>query len=427
MTSSGTTISHPPASHRILVVDDEETVLSVLCEILGRQNYDVVAVGSPAAALAELRAGPFAVIISDQRMPGLTGLELLHQARQLQPLATRILMTGVVSLDLVIDALNHGEIYRFIVKPWLREELLATLQNAVQRHELLRQNVQLQTAAETLNEQVAALNRSLAEQAEAIARHQRELLQLRQALEQNLFRAAELSLRMAETFDPPLGEQGRRAAQLCRAMAQVLDLAAAERRALENAALLHDIGLIAAPRSLLRRWRENPQNVEADERALLERHPVLGQELSAWGEGFESVGALIRVHHERMDGAGYPDRLAGDQIPWLGRLLAVATAFAAHPHAEEQAVETIRQQAHTAFDPEAIRVFLRARPLLPLRREKQIRLSELQPGMVPVRGIYAADGRLLAAEGRPLNPATIEQLREDHRLQSVQSSLTVYC
>ena len=413
--------------HRILVVDDEEAVLSVLREILGRQNYDVVAVGSPADALAELRAGPFAVILSDQRMPGLSGLELLHQARQLQPLATRILMTGVVSLDLVIDALNHGEIYRFIVKPWLREELLATLQNAVQRHELLRQNVQLQTAAETLNEQVAALNRSLAEQAESIACHQRELLQLRQALEQNLLRAAELSLRMAETFDPSLGEQGRRAAQLCRAMAQVLDLAAGERRALENAALLHDIGLIAAPRSLLRRWRENPQNVEPAERALLERHPVLGQELSAWGEGFESVGALIRVHHERLDGAGYPDHLAGDQIPWLGRLLAVATAFAASPHAEEQAAEAIRQQAHTAFDPEAIRVFLRARPLLPLRREKQIRLSELQPGMVPVRGIYAADGRLLAPEGRPLNPAIIEQLREDHRLQPVHLSLTVYC
>jgi DNA-binding NtrC family response regulator len=93
-------------SPRILVVDDEEIVLVALQEVLRREHYEVISTGDPAVALAELKKRPFAVIITDQRMPELTGLELLAQARQIQPDATRILITAVLSLDTVIDAFN---------------------------------------------------------------------------------------------------------------------------------------------------------------------------------------------------------------------------------------------------------------------------------------------------------------------------------
>src|SRR5262249_39755770 len=126
----------PPSasSNRILLVDDEEIVLLALYETLRREQYDVVTASDPAQALEELKKSDFAVIVTDQRMPTMTGLELLAQARQIQPNATRILITAVLNLDTVIEAINQGEIYRFIVKPWLREELLVTIKNAVQRH-----------------------------------------------------------------------------------------------------------------------------------------------------------------------------------------------------------------------------------------------------------------------------------------------------
>ncbi|HEU5396695.1 MAG TPA: HD domain-containing phosphohydrolase, partial [Verrucomicrobiae bacterium] len=172
----------------------------------------------------------------------------------------------------------------------------------------------------------------------------------------------------------------------------------------------------------------NPTALNADERALIERHPVLGQELTAFGNGLEEVGLLIRVHHERVDGTGYPDRLTGDNIPWLGRLLAVAVAFAASKLVFTDAVEEIKRQADAAFDPNAVRAFLRALPRVqPMRPEREILLSELRPGMVLAHGIYSAAGLLLAPEGQPLNPNGIEKLLNYDRIQPINQSLVVYC
>jgi response regulator RpfG family c-di-GMP phosphodiesterase len=428
MSESGTNDLRSTASNRILVVDDEEIELSALRDTLRRQNYEVFATTQPVAALEELRKNLFAVVIADQRMPIISGLQLLDQARQIQPSATRILIAAVVSLDTVIDAINKGEIYRFIVKPWLREELLVTIKNAMQRHELIIQNIRLQTATQTMNGQLLELNQSLEEQVKLVARQNQQLLQMNQTLEQNLFRSMELSLHALQAFYPTLGDQSRRVAQLCRPMAQVVDLPQKERRILECAALLHDIGLVGTPRSLIKRWQENPAVLNAAEKVLIEQHPVLGQELSAFGSGMEEVGLLIRAHHERMDGDGYPDKLAGDQIPWLGRLLAVAVAFASSKLVHDDAVEEIKMQANAAFDSDAIRVFLRALPLAHApRRERQIQLSELRPGMVLAREVCAPNGHLLAPEGQPLNFTYIEKLLNHNRIQPIDKSLVVYC
>src|SRR5690606_25713613 len=103
--------------HRILVVDDEEIVLVALRETLRREGYQVDTTTDALQALDMVRKEQYAVIITDQMMPVLSGLEFLAQVKQVQPDATRILITAVLSLSTVIDAINKGEIYRFIVKP----------------------------------------------------------------------------------------------------------------------------------------------------------------------------------------------------------------------------------------------------------------------------------------------------------------------
>src|SRR6202043_2601755 len=107
---------------------------------------------------------PVSVVITDQQMPMVTGLEFLAQVKQIQPDATRILITAVLNLSTVIEAINKGEIYRFVVKPWLREELLATVKNAVQRHELISKNSKLNAETREMNEKLTLLNRTLEEQ-----------------------------------------------------------------------------------------------------------------------------------------------------------------------------------------------------------------------------------------------------------------------
>jgi response regulator RpfG family c-di-GMP phosphodiesterase len=412
----------------ILIVDDEDIVLAALRETLRRANYQVVPISDPIKALEEIKQREFAAIITDQSMPGLTGLELLGQARELQPYATRILVTAVLDLDTVIDAINKGEIYRFIVKPWLREEFLTTVKNAVQRYELICQNAYLQQTTQSMNEQLVELNRSLEQQVNLVAQQNKQLAEVNDALARNLVRSMELCVHTMQTFYPSLGNQARRVSQLCKSVADVIELSADERRVLESSALLHDVGLVGIPRQIIRRWQDEPDSLSSAERAVIEQHPILGQELSGFTSELVKVGEVIRAHHERFDGKGYPDQLVGENIPWLARLLAVAVAYASSPLAHLDAVEKIKLGADTQFDPEAVRAFLRALTVTSIpRKEREIGLPELRPGMVLARGIYTNNGLLLVPEGQRLNATFIEKLLNHNRIQPITQSLIVYC
>lgn len=414
--------------HRILVVDDEEIVLVALRETLRREGYDVVTAQNAIPALEMLKKERYSVILTDQQMPAITGLEFLAQVKQIQPDATRILITAVLSLSTVIDAINKGEIYRFVVKPWLREELLATVKNAVQRYELICKNSVLQATTLAMNEKLSKLNQSLAEQVSRVADQNQQLERLNQALQQNLRRSVELCLRTMQTFYPTLGSQARRVFELCKAMADGLGLPSDQRQTLEISSWLHDIGLVGVPRQLIKRWEQAPESLDEAERAVVEQHPILGQELAGFADHLEAVGPTIRAHHERFDGAGYPDKLAGENIPWLARLLAVAVSYAESNRTGHETVEVIKLGSGTAFDPEAVRVFLRCLPqaVVP-RKQREVLLAELRPGMVLAKGIYTANGLLLIPDGQRLSEPYIDKLRNHNRINPISQSLLVYC
>jgi response regulator RpfG family c-di-GMP phosphodiesterase len=403
-----------PELKRILVVDDEQVVLAALRETLRLEGYEVFGVEDPIEALRLLRANSFSVILTDQQMPALTGLEFLAQAKALQPNATRILITAVLSLGTVIDSINKGEVYRFIVKPWLREELLVTIKNAVSRYELICRNAALHTDAVALNKRLAA--------------QLGQLEALNQALHGNLDRSILLCLKTMETFFPLLGQQARRVFGLCQAMGHDLGLPRDQRRILEISSRLYDIGLVGAPRELIRKWQQTPELLADEERAIIQLHPALGQNLASFGADLEAVGAIIRAHHERFDGQGYPDQLSGEGIPWLARLLAVAVAFAAEPSDEDSALEHVRVNSGAAFDPDAVRAIMRSLPQTVIPGpQRQVLLAELQPGMVVAQGIYTPYGLLLVPEGQALSESHIQLLRNHSQITPITQSLLVYC
>jgi response regulator RpfG family c-di-GMP phosphodiesterase len=424
MQNPGTT---SPPTNPILVVDDEEMVLKTLQQTLRHCHYDTISTSNPLVALEQLKNQAFSVIISDQVMPEMSGLELLARARQIQPYATRILITAVINLDLVAEAINKGEIFRFIVKPWLREEFLATIKNSVQRYELICQNAHLQSATQSMNEQLVELNRSLEQQVQLVADQNRQLAEMNAALERNFVCSMELCVHTMQTFYPLLGNQARRVGHFCKAIAQVLQLGDEDRRVLESSALLYDIGLVGVPRTIIRHWQEDPSSLDPAEKAMIEQHPILGQELAAFGSNLKTVGEIIRAHHEHYDGSGYPDQLVGGKIPWLARLLAVAVAYASSRLVDADANEKIKMDSGAAFDPEAVRVFLRAQVMdVVPRKERQVALTELRPGMVLAEGIYTHNGLLLVPEGQRLNATFIEKVLNHNRIQPIRQSLIVY-
>jgi HD-GYP domain-containing protein (c-di-GMP phosphodiesterase class II) len=210
-------------------------------------------------------------------------------------------------------------------------------------------------------------------------------------------------------------------------MSRMLQLNDEDTRALESSALLYDIGLVGVPRQIIRHWQETPETLNEAERALIEQHPILGQELAAFSSDLETVGKIIRSHHENFDGSGYPDQLSGENIPWLARLLTVAVAFAASPLSDAAALEKLQAGSGTAFDPEAVRLFLRAHTVAVVpRKERHVLLNELRPGMVMAKGIHTYNGLLLVAQGQQLNATFIEKVLNHNRIQPITDALVIY-
>ena len=416
------------SGHPILIVDDEEIVLVALRDTLLREGYKVVSSPHAVHALSIVKEQKFSVVISDHQMPMITGLDFLAQVKQVQPDATRILITAVLSLGTVIDAINKGEIYRFVVKPWLREELLATVRNAVQRHELICQNNRLHEETEAINRKLIELNYELEAQLAGWDAQNKQLLQITEAQEKNLNQSIQLCLHALQAFHPPLAKKGRMVATLCNAMAKELDLPQTDRQTLEISALIHDIGMVDIPRELIRKLEDSSAKWSEPELQILRQHPVIGGELARFSDPLQNIAPLIRAHHERMDGSGYPDGLKGEFIPFLARLLMVAVAFVESPLQGFAARDAVAVGSGSLFDPEAIRVFLKVFPTLTLPvNPRKVSILELRPGMVVAESIYGPTGNLLIADGQALTAAYIARLMMQQPVQSIPQTLMVYC
>jgi hypothetical protein len=139
------------------------------------------------------------------------------------------------------------------------------------------------------------------------------------------------------------------------------------------------------------------------------------------------VGETIRCHHERFDGSGYPDGLAGEMIPWTARCLAVAVWFVESGLPKEQAIELVLAESGRALDPEAVRLFLKVTHLLQLPRQvREVLLDELSPGMVLASGLYSPHGLLLVGEGQTLSSNTISKIRNHNQVSPISQRLLVY-
>jgi len=408
-------------------VDDEPIVLASLRQTLERENYEVMACGDPLKALLLLKEKDFSVIISDYKMPGMSGLDFLIESRRLLPHASRILITAILSLPTIVEAINRGEIFRFIAKPWLREELLVTVSNAVDRHQLVTSNDALQIQTQHLNEELAQANVSLAERVKDLEKQRSQLDSANQTLLRRYENSLELTRRILTAFDPILGSQTRALVEIADKMADSDSFSDQERRALRTAAWLCDLGLIGMPRELLRAFRLHPERLGDHERGMLHNHPIYSQTLATLVDDDTDVAETIRSHHEQFDGFGFPDGLTDKQIPWTARCLAVAVGFVESGRDRKEAMDLVLSRSGSMYDPEAVRLFLKTMHLVELPRQvREVLLDELRPNMVLASGIYSPHGLLLIGEGQSLDGQAISKIRSHDRVAPISQRLLVY-
>ncbi len=412
----------------ILSIDDDPLILKVLEDLVTRSGYQSVTTTSTDEALRYVLDRKFAVVIADHNMPDMMGADLLHRVAQIQPSASRILITGIKSLDIVTAAVNSGEIFRFVTKPWISAEMMATLHNAVQRFELIETNRSLERTTLDLNQKLSDANARLEKQLRELEAGKREVDLSHEALKTNFSRSLELCQRILTTFNPLLGEQARAALKIAQIMSETHYFDEEQKHVLEVSARLYDIGLTAIPSSYMMAVQNNLEEAPPELKTVFQNHTIYGQTLASFVDLLKPVADTIRAHHERFDGGGFPDGLAGEMIPWPARCLAVIVYYVTCGLPHEQAVDRILEQSGTAFDPDATRLFLRCAQATSLPRlVREVMVDELDVGMQLASGIYSPTGVLLVAEGYHLDENTIKKIQNYNASSSLLRQLLVYC
>jgi len=308
----------------VLIVDDDPRVRETMRDYVEHFGYSVRDVGCAEDALAEISREAPDLVLLDVRMPGITGIELCRQLKgdPMTHLIPVVLLTAERELDSRVAGLEAGA-DDYFAKPVHPRELEARLRSLIR------------------------LKRVLEELEEA----------------ESLITSLALTI---EARDPYTAGHSVPLAARATAFGERLGLGEQEQKALRLGGFLHDLGKIAVPDGVL--LKAGPLN--AEERRLIEDHPAAGDRLVVPMRTLGLVRPIIRHHHERWDGRGYPDRIGGPDIPLLARLMAIVDVHDAlctlrpykSPLDEEDALRTLRDGARTGqFDPELVRVFLELR------------------------------------------------------------------
>ena len=409
------------ATATLLLVDDEPSVLSALRRLFRPTRYQILQATSGAEALPLLRAHAVDLVISDMRMPEMNGARFLEAVRQHDPTVMRVLLTGFSDISSTIDAINRGEVHRYITKPWDDQALLLVVRDVLEQRHLMQENVRLQSLALKQNLELRRLNQHLEDR---VAARTAELEQINDMLNksfeeahQNFELAAVVFSSLIEMRQGGIAGHSRRVALLSRNVAEAMRLDDLAVREVYLAALLHDIGKIGFPDRMLgqavtvygpdtlSRYRQHPHDGEA---ALLPLPQMRG------------VARIVGQHHERWDGRGFPAGLSGAEIELGARIIGAASDYddllqgglSETRHTPTSARQALRGSMGTHYDPDVILALLRVLDEMAAAAAADVPVAarDLQPGMVLSQDLATPRGLVLLPTGQTLSESTIRQV-----------------
>lgn len=333
-----------PAAGRVLLVDDELAIPLMLRERLAAEGFECHIASSGKDGLAMIDQTPYAVVISDLRMPEISGLDLLERVRKQQPHAAFLIATGVSDLKVGIEAMKQGA-DDYIVKPFQLEAVLVSVRRALTKKHMESEIEKYHLRLEEMVEQRSSQLQTAMKRVELTYDETLEAL------------GGALDLRDNETAG-----HSERVMRYCLEMAGRMNCSRDQVVHIARGAFLHDIGKIGIPDTILLK----PAKLTSEERAVMETHARIGYELVSRIAFLAASAEIVLTHQERFDGTGYPQGLVGNEIPLGSRIFAVADTFDAmtsdRPYRKALSYSTARdeieREAGRQFDPQVVRVFL---------------------------------------------------------------------
>lgn len=433
------TIAAKP-QQKILLVDDEEAILNSLRRVLRNQPYELFLAQSGDDALRLLEQHAIDVVVSDARMPGMDGATLLSEVNKRKPDCMTILLTGYAEINTIVKAINEGQIYRYISKPWNDEELLMTLRQALAMQHAERERRRLVVLTRRQNEALRELNENLEMRVKdrtAELQQTADMLDLAyDELQRSYVISTEVFSMLINQRLPRDKQTNQQVILLVRAFCANQQIDDHSSRDIAMAAALYNIGklswgdeLISSPSDLLYR----------NERDTYRKYPTQSESLLMALEPLRDAATLIRHHQEHWDGGGFPDHFKEQQIPFGARLLKLAIDFVElqcglvleRKMNRDEALLFIRKYSGRLYDPEMVELFIQvcAHLLADIRiadpAVKALDTRHLEPGMVLARNLQADNGMLLLNEGKELSRQLIDKLIAFESIEAVRYTVFV--
>lgn len=358
---------------RVLVVDDEVRVLNGLTRHLG-DEFDVSTAGSGDEGLRTVHSdGPFAVVLSDVRMPGLSGVEFLARVREHSPDATRMLLTGFADLPTTTAAINDGHVFRFLAKPCPPESVKQAVRDGVRQHELVTAERELVDG--TLKGSVKVLSEVLA------------------------------------IVSPVAFGRASRVTRIVTTLAERLGIANAWE--CELSAMMCCLGCVTLSDDVLQKAVRGG-TLTPEEQSAFQRHPQIAASLVSHIPRMSRVAEIIAGQEKQFDGGGFPpDGRRGSAIPTGARLLKLALDFDAAAGTTDNPVEalrSLRSRAHW-YDPQMLDVLEAALEEICDVPTQTVTVDDLRIGMCFVDDVLNDKGQLLVAKGHEVTNSVREFLR----------------
>jgi len=381
------------SSEKILLVDDESKVLSALTRSLLEVDMGEIKIASNGMeALDVIKKMPdLAVIVSDYRMPGMNGIDFLAQAQKISPDTTRILLTGAADLEMAVDAVNRGSLFRFLIKPCSAEVFITAIRDGIRQNQLIRSEREL--LSKTLNGSIKVMVDILA------------------------------------VLNPDIFVQASRLRKLARELASAMELED-QSWEFELAALLSQIGAVTIPRNILVKWQTGGI-LDVAEREMIRTIPKMGKLLIKNIPRMENIAEAVGCQDCTFVGRITLDAPSGENIPLLARVLKIIIDF---DHFKDRSyTSTGAYQAlikrESEYDPHILDVF--GKKVLKIEKqaavkgsnarpgEREIYVDELKMGMVLTRDVVDKNGTMIVARDTIVTEVLMYKLINYFRSQSM--------
>ncbi len=377
--------------NRVLLVDDEADVLQSCARVLRGRVPLAVALGGHEALALMSGGDPYAVVVSDMRMPEMDGVEFLSRVKEKYPDTVRIMLTGNADQATAIEAVNRGAIFRFLAKPCAPDLLVQTLEAGIRQYELV-----------------------IAE---------------RQLLEQTLKGALAMLVELLGILDPVAFGRAQTMAALAEGTARELDLA--EPWVLGIAAILSQIGILTVPDPLVAKIHAG-RFLTSSEREIANRVPEIGSNLLRHIPRLEEVAQAILYMNKNFNGTGFPvDALKASAIPLGGRILRAVSDYVARLGGADDSRHILEEmEFRTAwYDLAVVRGLARAVARTPPEeggtRIRELPVRSLRQGQLLAEDIRNAAGVPLVPAGTRLGLPHLEKLRNFIRLGEIQEPIRI--